>query len=240
MMNLEVGDIVLCSVQRIEKTNVFVKIVDTTAEGKEIEGNIILSEIAPGRIRNIRDYVVPKKKIVCKILRISGDRVELSLRRVTQKETKEVLEEHKQEKSYKKIIESVLGKDKAKKVIEEIQKQGKVSEFLLTNKNNPKILEKALGKEATKKISEILEKQGSKKVTVKKSFSLKSSQPNGLLLIKEVLAEVKDAEIKYVSAGKYSIKIESEDAKKASNRIKEILEELEKTAKKKGMEFKQD
>ena len=57
---LEVGDIVLCTVDRIIGTTVFVGI-----EGNG-EGSIVTSEIAPGRIRNLRDYVVPKKKIVCK------------------------------------------------------------------------------------------------------------------------------------------------------------------------------
>ena len=64
MTDLEVGDIVLCTVDRIVGTIVFVKI---DGDG---EGSIILSEIAPGRIRNLREYVVPKKKIVCKVLRI--------------------------------------------------------------------------------------------------------------------------------------------------------------------------
>lgn len=237
-MNLEVGDTVLCTVERIEKTNVFVKIVDASAGREEIEGNIILSEIAPGRIRNIRNYVVPKKRIVCKILRISGDRIDLSLRRVTPKETKEVLEEHNQEKSYKRLMESILGKDKAKTIIQEIQKSEKISEFLLNNKDTPKTLEKVLGKEATTKILEILEKQSSKTAIITKTFSLKSAKPDGLLLLKEVIAEVKDAQVKYISAGKYSITAESEDAKKADNRIKEIFEGLEETAKKKGMEFK--
>ena len=86
-MEFEEGDIVLCTVERIEGTNVFVSI-----EGNG-EGSIMTSEIAPGRIRNLRDYVVPKKKIVCKILRVSGNRIDLSLRRVTQKEQKEVLEQ---------------------------------------------------------------------------------------------------------------------------------------------------
>ena len=61
-MELEVGDVVLCTVDRIAGTVVFVKI-----EGNG-EGSVIISEIAPGRIRNLRDYVVPKKRIVCKIL----------------------------------------------------------------------------------------------------------------------------------------------------------------------------
>src|SRR4030065_438102 len=98
MEKLEVGDIVLCTVDRIVGTVVFVKI---PSENREIEGSILMSEIAPGRIRNIRDYVVPKKKIACKVLRISPQgNTELSLRRVSQKEKKEVIEQEKQEKSY--------------------------------------------------------------------------------------------------------------------------------------------
>ena len=114
MIELEVGDVVLCTVDRIVGTVVFVKI-----EG-DGEGSIITSEIAPGRIRNIRDYVVPKKKIVCKVLRITGDRIDLSLRRVTPKEQKEVKEQYKQEKSSESILKSVLG-DKTSKIIEEIR-----------------------------------------------------------------------------------------------------------------------
>jgi translation initiation factor 2 alpha subunit (eIF-2alpha) len=57
-MDLDVGEIVMCTVDRIVGTIVFVKI-----DGNG-EGSIILSEIAPGRIRNLRDNVVPKKRIV--------------------------------------------------------------------------------------------------------------------------------------------------------------------------------
>ena len=108
----------MCTVDRIVGTIVFVKI-----DGNG-EGSIILSEIAPGRIRNLRDYVVPKKRIVCKILRISGDRIDLSLRRVTQKEKKELIEQYKQEKSYISVLKSILG-EKADKIIDDI---GKVAE----------------------------------------------------------------------------------------------------------------
>ena len=55
---MEEGDVVLCTVTKIEGTSVFVNI-----EG-DGEGSIIVSEIAPGRIRNLRDYVLPNKKIV--------------------------------------------------------------------------------------------------------------------------------------------------------------------------------
>ena len=147
-MDLEVGDIVLCTVDRIVGTNVFVKIHAGT---KEIEGCIVTSEIAPGRIRNIRDYVVPKKKIVCKILRISGDRIDLSLRRVTQKEQKEIKEQDNQEKSYESILKSVLG-EKSGEIMEKIQKRDSIYNFLQNAKENAKELESLVGRENTKKI----------------------------------------------------------------------------------------
>ena len=88
---LDVGDVVLCTVDRIVGTTVFVMIGDNN----RTEGSIIVSEISPGRIRNLRDFVTPKKKIVCKIIRINQGNIELSLRRVTSKEKKEVIDNYK-------------------------------------------------------------------------------------------------------------------------------------------------
>ncbi|MBI2043960.1 hypothetical protein HYT24_01195, partial [Candidatus Pacearchaeota archaeon] len=117
---LEIGDLVLCTVDKIERTTVFVKL---SVNGKETDGSINFSEIAPGRIRNIRDYVVPKKKIVCKILRITpAGNIELSLRRVSQKEAKEVLGKEQQGKSYLSMIKSVVG-ERADNIIKDISKE---------------------------------------------------------------------------------------------------------------------
>ena len=91
---IEVGDILLCVVEKIEGTVVFVKLPDGS------QGSIVLSEIAPGRIRNLRDYVFPGKNIVCKVLRIGSGRIDLSLRRVTPKEIKDLREDLNLEKSF--------------------------------------------------------------------------------------------------------------------------------------------
>jgi len=243
-MELEEGDIVLCTVDRIARTIVFVKIEENG------EGSIIMSEIAPGRIRNIRGYVVPKKKIVCKVLRISPrGNVELSLRRVTQKERKEVKEQYKKEKGYVSILKSIL-KEEADKAIEEILQQERVYEFLQKAKENPAKLEKIVGKNNAKKILEILKAQKQKKAIIKREILLTTTKPNGLGLIKNLLGKIKspevsedlkksseEAEIKYLSAGKYSIKTESRDPKTADNKLKEIIKDIEKKAKEQGMEF---
>jgi len=228
---LEEGDVVLCTVDRIMGTVVFVNI-----EGGG-EGSIILSEIAPGRIRNLRDYVVPKKKIVCKILRIKDNQIHLSLRRVTQKEQKEITEEYKQEKSSKSILRTVL-KDRAKTAIEHILKQERgINEFLEEAKENPKKLEKLIGKADSEKILNILNTQKKKSAVIKREFNLTTTNPEGVILIKKILEKVKDAEIKYISAGKYSIKTEAEDMKTTDNKLKEILSKIEDSAKKQSMEF---
>lgn len=230
-MALEVGDIVLCTVDRIVGTVVFVKI-----EGEKTEGNIILSEIAPGRIRNLRDYVVPKKKIVCKVLRISGDTINLSLRRVTQKEKKDILEQFNQEKSYESILRSILG-EKSEELIKKIKEKENLYDFFEEIKKDSKNLERFAGKENSKKILEIIKTQKTKKYTVKKEINLTIDKENGLEIIKKVLGEVKEAEVKYISAGRYSIKTEDEEMKKADNKLKEIIKEIEKKAKENKMEF---
>ncbi len=230
-MDFEEGDLVLCTVEKIERTVVFVKI---DGDG---EGSIIMSEIAPGRIRNVRNYVVLKKKIVCKVLRISQrGNIELSLRRVTPKEKKEVTEQYKQEKSYVNIIKSVLG-EKAEKAIKEISKDERIFEFFGEVKENPKKLDKIFEKKDAEKILKILSLQKQKKAIIKREINLKSFDSNGLEKIKNILSNIKDVEIKYISAGRYSIKAESENLKKTDKMLKEITNEIEKRAKKLGAEF---
>lgn len=228
---LEEGDMVLCTVDRIAGTVVFVKI-----EGEEREGSIILSEIAPGRIRNLREYVIPKKKIVCKVLRNSGGTISLSLRRVTQKEKKEVMDQYNQEKSYVSILKSVL-KEKSNEIIDKITKEGKLYDFFEEVRENPKKLEEVIGKEDAKKILNIILEQKKKRTIIKRTISLKTQDPNGIYLLKSILENPGNIEIKYLSAGKYSLKIETDDGKKGNQELKTFLEKVEKKAEGQKVQF---
>ena len=228
-MDLEYGDLVLCTVEKIERTIVFVKIENNG------EGSIVMSEIAPGRIRNIRNHVVPNKRIVCKVLRVSQKgNIELSLRRTTPKERKEVIGQYKQEKNYVNLLKSILG-ERSEKIIQEILKEERIYDFFEDAKKNPKKLEKIIGKDS-KKILDILRSQKKKKAVVKREIELKSTQPNGLELIKEIFKGIKE-DVKYISAGVYSIKTESEDVKTADKKFVEIANNIEKKAKKLKVEF---
>lgn len=228
-MELEYGDLVQCIVEKIERVVVFVKIEDGG------EGSIVMSEIAPGRIRNIRDYVVPKKRIICKVLKISPNgNIELSLRRVTPKERKEVIRQKKQEKRYTNLLKSILG-EKSKEIIRNISKEENIYDFFEDAKENPEKLEKYLGINS-EKILDILKAQKQKKIAVKREIRLKSIQPNGLELIKEIFKNV-DANVKYISAGVYIMKTEAENVKIADKKLLEIANNLEKKAKNLRVEF---
>jgi len=68
---MEENDLILCKVKKVTNTITFVELPNGQ------EGTIVSSEIAPGRIKHMRQYVVPNKQIVCKILKIEGDHIQL-------------------------------------------------------------------------------------------------------------------------------------------------------------------
>jgi translation initiation factor 2 alpha subunit (eIF-2alpha) len=100
-MEIEEDSLLLGTVERIEGTTVFVKLENGQ------RGTITTSEIAAGRIKNMREYVAPNKIIVCKVLRILKDHIDLSLRRVSAKEKKEFLEKHRKEKDIEIALKSL-------------------------------------------------------------------------------------------------------------------------------------
>ena len=89
------GDILFCTITKVQYNSVFV----TLDEYENKSGMIHISEISPGRIRNIRDYVKEGKVIICKVLRVKKDRghIDLSLRRVNESQRREKVEARKQE-----------------------------------------------------------------------------------------------------------------------------------------------
>ena len=230
-MEIAPGDIIVCTVEKIIGTTVFVEI-----NGSNEKGTIILSEIAAGRIRNLRDYVVPKKVIICKVLRVLPDHIELSLRRVKEKEKKEALEKSKLEKSYKQIFGSVMG-EKTSEIIKEIEREMPLSEFLEEAKKDSSGLKKLIGKENAEKILEMLKKQKEKVFSVKKEIKLISNDSDGIIKIKELLSGEKKVEVKYLAAGRYLLSSEDKSPKKADQKATSFLEEIEKTVKEKNIEI---
>lgn len=230
-MVYEEGDLVLCTVEKIEGAAVFVKI---ESGGR---GSIVMSEIAPGRIRNLREYIVLNKKIVCKILRHATDEnhIELSLRRVTAKERKELMETFQKERGAQNLLKTIL-KEKAGPIIEKITKKEKVIEMLERSKDAPQELENIAGKENAAKILENIGKQKEKKAIIKKRMKLTTDSPNGLQDLKETLT-LKKAVVKYQGAGIYTLIAETKGFKETNIIMKQIIEDIEKEVKRRNMNF---
>ena len=222
-MNLKEDDVVMCTVKKIEGTTVFLDI-----EGNG-EGSMALPEVSAGRIRNLREYVSPNKKIVCKILRIVKGHPELSLRRVTGKERDTVKERYKKEKTLTSMLKTIV--KEPKEVLEKIKSEYDIPNFIDDARENPKIIESFLRPKDAQALSKILSEKKEKEKTVKRTLTLKSTSPSGVEDIKSIL-DIKNVKIHYLGSSKFSIEASGKDFKEANSKIDPALEEIEKRAKK--------
>jgi len=237
----ESDEIVLCTVKNVSYHSVFAGLDEY--EGN-IEGMIHISEIAPGRIRNIRDYVKEGKKIVCKVLKINPHTgsIDLSLRRATlsQKINKqnEIKQEMKAEKLLANIAKSLklsledMYKKLGPKVVEEY---GELSPFFeeIVMKGKKVIENLKVSKDiADKLFINITEKMKPPEVIVKGTLNLTSYKPNGIEDVKKVLLLIEKQGIKvtYLGAPNYQLEVKSGDYKTAEDMINKALAPAEKEA----------
>ena len=225
---LEEGQIVLCTVDKIVGTTVFIKIDNSS------EGTLTFSEIAPGRIRNLREYVMPGKKIVCKILKIQGDKINVSLRRVKQQEKKELLDKISKENSYRAMLKTVTP-DEYEQIIQKITEKYSLIEFFSDIADKKKELENIIGKENAEKIIKIVQSKKEKTKEIKQPFKLSDRSENGIVKIKNILQEAKQGTsctIRYIAAGRYTIVNEGENFKELRAQMTTVLNAIEQKAKK--------
>lgn len=228
---MEEDDLVLCKVEKVTNT-----IISVTLQNNQ-EGTIVSSEIAPGRIKLMRQYVVPNKQIVCKILKIDGNRIHLSLRRVSSKEKKEVLQLFKQSQAIKVAFRQILG-DKEKLVKEKILKNfTDLTDFINSAQKDKSLIAKYIPKNKQDAIKKITEKKR-KKTELKQNIKIKCIENDGIIRIKKIFAlSNKNVSITYISAGNFKLKLTVKDFKQGKKEMSKIIEELEKRAKENNCEF---
>jgi len=66
---------------------------------------------------------------------------------------------------------------------------------------------------------------------------LKSENPDGIEAIKKILSGFDKVEIKYLAAGRYSSQAISDEIKKSSVILRDVLEKIEKKARENKAEF---
>ena len=231
------GDLVLCTITKIHYHSVFA----TLDEYHNRSGMIHISEISPGRIRNINDFVQEGKKIVCKILRIDQEKghIDLSLRRVSDNQKRKKIDEIKQEQKVEKILEFVAKqlKTDVKKFFHDVSDKmlkrydSVMKGFEEVVLGNVTLEELGIDKAHVAKLSEVVgQRVKPPEVVVKGELKLVSFAPDGVELVKKALLKAeekvkdKDAFIRYKGAGKFIVEVKDNNYKDAEHTLSMITE----------------
>jgi len=232
----EEGELVFCTVTKIQYHAISVQL-----DEYDRPGLIPISEVSPGRIRNIRDFVEEGKKVVCKVIRTDQSRghIDLSLRRVNDSQRRSRSDAIKQEQKAEKIIEFFSEKLKRpaieiyKEVAPEIMKQygWLYLAFEDVVEKNASLEKIGINKELAQQLEALVhDKIKPKKVEIIEKVTIKTYNDNGLALIKQSFAKAKEVDSSiqagYLGGGSYRILITAKDYKKAESVLKEIQDKM--------------
>ena len=231
-MEYKEDDIVMCTVKSIESSAVFVELDDGT------KGSIVMSEVAAGRIRNIRDYILIGKKVFCKVLKVGKDHLELSLRRVTTSEKEEMKDRHEKERNLINMLK--VSTKNSDKIFQKIKEEYDAKDFLEEARTSPSIVEKFIPKSEVAAFTKILLEKKEKEKEVKTKITIKSISPNGIKDIREVLQEPKNVEISYLGSSKFSISAKAKDFKEANIKIQTAIDKIKSRVKEKKLIFESE
>lgn len=234
------GDYVICTVDNIVNNSVFVKM----DEYNGLKGMIHISEISPGRIRNIRDFVTEGKKIIAMILRVKRDRnqYDISLRRVQLNKKRRKQEEIKQEQRAEKILEitvKALDLDLRKTYQELFSNVEKEYSFLHELFNEVALSDESKLSSFVKDkklhdllLENIISRIKPEEFEIKRVAKILSFESDGASIIRNTFEKIKketekeDVKTNYLGSGKYTfiIKADSfEDAEEVYSGIKDII-----------------
>ena len=231
----EEGELLLCTVKKVQHHSIFVELDEYKKQGM-----IHISEVAPGRIRNIRDFVVEGKKIVCKVLRINQERghIDLSLRRVNDNQRKNKVNQLKLEQKAEKIVEFACTNvkentyDTLQKSMPKVhEKYGALHDFFQNVAENKDSLDslKLSPKLAKELLATIKQRIKPIEVEIKGKMTLVSFASDGVNQIREVFKRVFDGKqgihVAYTGAGMYRVSVRSNDYKTAEAMLTNAVDE---------------
>jgi translation initiation factor 2 subunit 1 len=244
----EEGELVQCTITKIQYNSVFAKLSEYDKVGM-----IHISEISPGRIRNIRDFVIEGKIVICMVLKINLERgyIDLSLRRVNNTERIKKTNEVKHEQKAEKIIEMIAEQQKIppeevyKLVAEPILKKYRYLHHAFDDviTQNLDLSSFEIRQDICDPLKILIkEKIKPREVSITGELKIVLYEIDGLDIIKKTLLSIKNNHIiiSYLGGGKYGVTIIAPDYKIAEKELKDTLDSIEeKIVKAKGeYEFK--
>ncbi len=245
------NEIVLCKVTKIYPNSVFVDLLEFNDSGM-----IHISEVSPGRIRNLRDFVSVGRQVVCKVLRINRDRghIDLSLRRVNSMQRRDKLDEIKQELKAENLIKTLgikldrpwkeLYGELSRKIFVEYSHLHLCFKDLVSGEVN--LVDLGIDKELADEVKEaVLDKFKPKVISIQGEINIQTYHSDGVDKVKNTLIEIdnisKKINLFYLGAGRFKLIIEDVDYKPAEKNLKKIESILDKfTDKKSTASFERD
>ncbi len=242
------NDLVICTVKEATPSSVFA----TLDEYDRVEGMIHISEITRRWVRGMKTYLKAGQKLVCQVMDVDRQKnfVNLSSRRVGAGQQRNKMAEWSNEKKANDILE-VFAKQSgttAKQMYDLLgnkilQKYRMLYPFLkeVAAQGESRLAELSVDKKTAAAFTEFVQKRiVPPKAEITANLSLTINAPNGLELIKKIVADAKadakkggaEIDIKYLGAPNYKLSITSKDFKKAEETFKTVSEHVTKAAEK--------
>ncbi len=228
----EEGEIVIATVTRIQYHSVF-----CTLDEYGKQGMIHISEIAPGRIRNIHEHVREGKTLVAKVLRIdkSKGHIDLSIRRVTEAQRRLKASKLKQEQIVEKVVEQLAHETKggAEAIREALLKafgdhERIFAAFQEVVEGTLDLSKAGLDKKLAEPLARLVaERISPRTVTIKGEFGLLSFAPDGVERVREAFKDLpENVEVRYAGGGRYATAITAKEYKQAEESLKRLNEQV--------------
>jgi len=246
----DAGELIIVTITRLTPYGAYA----TLDEYDNIEGLVHISEVSSRWVKNLREHVREGQKTVVKVLRVDAEKlhIDLSLRRVNERERKEKLLQWKQESRGRKLLE--LAAEKMKTSPEDAYELvGKLIESHFDNIY--------LGLEKTVELGDsILIKYGVPadwasvltdigrmkirvpKVKIRGTIEVTSTKPDGVMILKKIFTKAKKLkktedstiDIFTYSAPKYRIEVTSKNYKEAEKLLERSTNNILKAIKMDG------
>lgn len=225
----EFGELVIGKITRINPNSAFVSL----EEYPGLEGMMHISEISSGWVRDIRNHIKLGQSVVAKVVRIEGNFVGLSLKRVDSRQKREKLRDYNLNQKAEKMLEMVgkkIGKS-LDQLYDEIgfrlqEDFGTLYEAFVKAMSDTGALKGKVPESIIPAMKEVAEKSIELKVfELKAKLLLKTNKPNGINTIKGILIKAKKSglEIKYISAPEYQVLYKTKNAKKGEREFEEMI-----------------
>ncbi len=236
-MEIVIGNIYVCRVKKLLQHGIIVEISDSNKEGF-----IHISELSKRWVRDVKNVAKEGDRVVCKVLKIGPQSIELSAKRITDNEKKQALKEWSIENRIEKLFEKRLGSAAQSQLSKIKENYSTLYDFYsaVVRNGESALSGLKLNKETTEDVLDFVEKT-KRKITIKTDLTIQNFGESGVDGIKKLLGEKYTKKeyytIKYIKAPQYLLVVNADDTKKTISENKKILDKLEENSKELGIKF---